>query len=335
MRTGFWFLLVAGIFPAGVRGGPADSLRIQKYRDHISLAGHLTRIGLSNNLSVSGRPERVVYRTSNAVRLGISFDYRWLGVEIFGRLPVVESDKRGITRNRGVFLRVNRSRFWANGIYQIFSGFYWHNAPEIVRSGVAAGAYPLRPDMKSRLLFLNGFYVFRPGRFSNPAAQGENERQRKSGGSLLAGPGLYYHSLEGSGALLPDVYFPVLTGLQGIRSIRSVILSLNLGYAHTLVLKEHFYLSLYGMPGLSRTQADTRMLDGSHNRIPGRWTLRLETRASAGYNSDHFFAGVMYASFFNNQPLKADAGFAYGFHTLRFFAGKRFGVKKPLGFLRL
>lgn len=333
-----WVLALL-VFPLassfGMEKSEPDTNRIVRYNHHISLAAHITRIDLTSGLTLAGRPERVQYRTANAHRLGFSFDYRWLGFELFGRLPVQGSERRGNTFNRGIYTRVNRSRFWANAIYQEFSGFYWSNPVPQIRETLPSGYYPQRADLDSRLLFLNSFYVFRPGHFSNPAAQGENERQKKSGGSPLAGVGIYHNTLTGKSSLLPSVYNSRLPEFRDIRSIRSWIFSVNMGYAHTFVWHKHVFLSMYGIPGLARSHAFTTRLDGKDSRIPARWTLRLETRASLGYNSDRYFGGIMYSSFFNNQELEADADYAYGFHTFRVFFGHRFALKRELGYLHL
>jgi hypothetical protein len=334
----FWIVVMLVFLPGSAFGGEPsepDTNWIVRYNHHISLAGHITRIDLNSGLTMAGRPERVQYRTANAHRLGFSFDYRWIGFELFGRLPVQGSERRGITFNRGIYTRVNRSRFWANAIYQEFSGFYWSNPVPFIRESLPPGFYPQRPDLDSRLLFLNSFYVFRPRHFSNPAAQGENERQKKSGGSPIAGLGVYHNSLTGTSPLLPFMFNSSLQEFRDIRSIRSWIFSLNMGYAHTFVWHKHVFLALYAIPGLARSHAFTTRLDGMESQIPSRWTLRMETRASLGYNSDRYFGGFMYSSFFNNQELEADADYAYGFHTFRIFFGRRFALKRELGFLHL
>lgn len=244
MKRTLILVLLAGVILPWNAFADSDTL-IRRYKNHISLAAHLTQINLNATLSNSDSKNRIEYKTETATRLGMSFDYRWLAFELFTRLPVDNHSGKGQTKNSGIYGRINKSRFWANVIYQKFSGFYWSNPDPQSQQFLPKGSFPLREDMKNNLLQVNAFYIFRPYRFSNPASQGENERQKKSGGSFFAGVGFYSNNISGDSSLVPNNRNPEFANIRNVKRIRSWLASANGGYAHCFVYRSKWYASLF------------------------------------------------------------------------------------------
>jgi hypothetical protein len=113
------------------------------------------------------------------------------------------------------------------------------------------------------------------------------------------------------------------------------MLALNAGYAHCLVYRKKWFATLYASPGIARFSASTFFTGQPKEGIKGQWTLRLETRFSVGYNTEKYFGGILLSSFLNNVNLEYGESYSYGFQTVRVFFGKRFGLRKQLGFLGL
>lgn len=264
-----------------------------------------------------------------------SFDYRWLAFELFTRLPVEESDKKGTTQNRGIYGRINKSRFWANLIYQRFKGFYWSNPAPVVATGLPKGFFPIRPDIRNTLIQTSANYIFSPDQFSNPASQGENEWQTKSGGSFFAGFGYYGNYFRGDSSLIPGTERTAFSELNQANRINSWLLTGGGGYAHCWVYRKNWFASIYVLTGLARFNANTFSEDGGKIQVRGKWNMRLESRVSLGYNSRAYFGGILISSFVNNQDLGTDTAFSYGFSTLRLYFGRRFQLNGQLGFLGL
>lgn len=311
-----------------------DSLRIRPYRNHISLAAHLTQIGLNTILENKQTRKRIEYNTATATRFGMSFDYRWLAFELFTHLPNNSKNKTGNTRNTGIYGRINRSKFWANIYFQRFAGFYWNN-PDPVSQAIAGDPYPNRQDIVNRLFQVSGYYVFRPDLFSNMAAQGENERQRRSGGSFFAGLGYFSNVFEGDSTLVPSTQARFFKDNEEVQKIVSRSYVLSGGYAYTLVFKEKLYATLYLAPGIARYTMENRYTDETHSDLTAEWAFRLESRLSLGYNTDRYFGGIMVSSYLNNQDIGDGTSFAYGFQTLRVYFGRRFALSRSLGYIGL
>lgn len=328
------FQFVFVFFISWVNGQISDSLRIVKYKTHISLAGHLTQMDLNANIENKENKRKIFYRTATPVRLGLSFDYRWMAFEVFTQISPSANSGKGQTRNSGIYFRANRSRYWANLIYQNFKGFYWENANPIAKAQVN-NSFPIRPDIRNQLFQANVFFIYSPQKFSNMAAQGENERQLKSGGSFFSGLGYISNQFVGDSTLIPAVeanYFPDQNTIHSIVNRSIMVYS---GYAHSFIFKRRAFVSIYLAPGLARYSTINRFTDSPRERIVGEWALRLDSRLAIGYNTDQYFGGILLTSFLNNQELGTGTSFAYGFNTVRIFFGRRFQLKSPWGYLGL
>jgi hypothetical protein len=308
---------------------------VEKFNRHIAITGHLTRINLDSRISNVANRRHIDYKTATSTRLGVSFDYRWLAFELFTRLPVEETNKKGSTQNSGIYGRINKSRFWANLIFQRFRGFYWSNPSPAAANGLPKGYFPIRPDIRNTLIQTSANYVFSPDRFSNPASQGENEWQTKSGGSFLAGFGYYGNYFRGDSSLIPVTEQKAFPDINQALRINSWMLTAGGGYAHCWVYKKHWFASIYAITGLARFNANTYTQDGERYQVRGKWNMRLETRVSIGYNTPEYFAGMLLSSFVNNQDLGTDSDFSYGFSTLRLYIGRSFTLNGSLGWLGL
>lgn len=321
-------------FNSYCQGG--DSLRIRPYKSHVSLALHLTQISLDATLLNERVKKSIAYKTAAATRLGLSFDYRWLGVEVFARLPIDETkaQDKGRTKTNGVFLRINKSRFWANLILQQFKGFYWGNPDEVNRL-INQRAFPKRPDISNRLFQTSGYYIFSPNRFSNMGAQGENERQTRSGGSFLAGLGFAADRMRGDTALIPMSQRENFGASRQLKEVRSRLFHVSGGYAHTFVWRQKWFASIYLVPGIAYFSATETDVEGYRSSQKSEGTLRFENRISLGYNTDTYFTGLWFSSSINNQRLGAGTSYSYGFQSFRIYFGRRFQMKKQLGFLGL
>ena len=310
-----------------------DSLsKVKPYKNHLSFAPNFTQIDLNATLLNQQNKNKIEYRTASATRLGLALDYRWIGIELFTRLPFNEKKEKGTTNNTGVYLRINKSKFWANGIYQKFSGFYWNNPDQISRSELSPGFFPLRPDMKSSLLQVNAYYIFNPHRFSNMAAQGENERQLRSGGSFFTGLGFYFDRVNSQDPIIPESQLINFEGRERLNQITARSFALSGGYAHTFVIWKKFYTAFYFAPGVAAFSGSQRYQRGKTENLKGQLTVRLDIRISVGYNSDTYFGGLLFSNASNNQNLGIGTSYSYGFSTIRLFIGRRILLKKQLGF---
>ena len=79
-------------------------------------------------------------------------------------------------------------------------------------------------------------------RFSYRAALTENDVQTKSAGSLLFGGEAYYGSIKGDSSLVP-VEVRGNFSQFGVDKINFFSIGPGIGYAYTLVIEKHFYIT--------------------------------------------------------------------------------------------
>ncbi len=101
--------------------------------------------------------------------------------------------------------------------------------------------YYYRHDLKITLFGLSQYRIFNPTRFSYNAAIVQNEWQKKSGGTLLAGAEVYYGVAKADSNFVP-------ASIQGnypekdLKAINYFSIGPGVGYAYTLVVAHHIFI---------------------------------------------------------------------------------------------
>ncbi|WP_346319905.1 DUF4421 domain-containing protein [Chitinophaga sp. YIM B06452] len=275
--------------------------------------------------------EEVRYRPNASNNVGFGFNYKWLGLNFAFDLPFInnDDDKYGKTKfldlQSHLYLRKLAVDFYA----QYYKGFY--EAAD-AKSAVVIPAISFRPDIINRDLGLNVQYIFNDERFSYRAAFLQNEYQKKSAGSFLAGAEVFVWEMRGDSALAPvaaqeDGFYD---GLPFTRTSQ-LSLAVNAGYAYTLVIAKHFFVtaSLAGSVGANRTVF--RFGDGRPRESGFNWQLNRTVRFAAGYNSSYYYFGVHYTdmSTRGGTPVPRTSQ-TFGTGNLRLSIVKRFKLKKTI-----
>ncbi len=108
-------------------------------------------------------------------------------------------------------------------------------------------------------------------------------------------------------------------------------LAVNAGYAYTLVITKHFFVtaSLTGSAGANRT---VFRFNGARPRESGfNWQLNNTVRFAAGYNSSYYYFGVHYTDMatLGGTPVPR-TNQTFGTGNLRLSIVKRFKLKKTI-----
>jgi hypothetical protein len=274
---------------------------------------------------------RLYYRPNSPFNLGFGFNHKFLGLNIGFNFPFINTyDKYGKTRfldlQSHVYLRKIVIDFYA----QYYKGYYLVNTGAL--SDNHAGMVYLRPDMGTWNGGLSVQYIFNDERFSFRAAYLQNEYQKKSAGSLMVGGDLHTVAVRADSSVIPAniVHFNFFDNNHFNRS-NIYCGTVNAGYAHTFVVKKHFFLMLsaHGGIGLNYTVLENLALSEREQGLHGQ--LNTTWRIAAGYNSETYFAGVHYVTLLmsSTAPITGTAQeFAAG--NLRVSLARRFKLHKPL-----
>jgi len=273
------------------------------------------------------------YKSNDNYILGSGFNYRFLGLNIAFKAPLVNNDAENLGQTKSLDLQsyVYMRRFTVDIYGQFYKGYYSKNG-DILKVPLPDNVYLLRPDLRSRSLGFNLQYIFNNKRFSYRAAYLQNEYQKKSAGSAIAGIGVHNFSIIGDSAIIPSNTIDVgFFDDSRFNRTRVVSFSLNGGYVQSVVIEKHFFITagFVGGVGLNATSVTDEKLGITNTK--GRLQFNGTVRIAAGYNSDRYFAGLQYIDFFSrNAAPFSGAWQEFETGTFRVTLAKRFRIKRNI-----
>ncbi len=258
------------------------------------------------------------YLPNTTLNMGIGATYHNFSLNLaygFGFLN--RDDEKGKTRYldlQGHFYKPK----WVTDFYgQLYQGY--HLSPKGF-AAITPGAYYYRHDLKVNLFGLSQYRVFNSNRFSYRAAITQNEWQKKSAGTFLAGAEIYYSHIKADSSWTPAALAGSYPG-QDISKLTYFSFGPGVGYAYTVVALQHLFLtgSLTGNLNVSYTSEITAE---KRNRFSVNPVARF--RIAAGYNSDNWNVSANWIG--DRLPFKGDSGNDYLLQTgnYRFIIARRF-----------
>jgi hypothetical protein len=111
----------------------------------------------------------------------------------------------------------------------------------------------------------------------------QDEWQKKSAGSLLFGGGAYYGMMRADSAIVPKF---VQNGFAqaGINKINFFTVGPGIGYAYTLVVKKHFFVSASVIGSLNFNFCSEQKVDVKNNKLAINPSALY--KAAIGYNGN-------------------------------------------------
>ncbi|RPD42328.1 DUF4421 domain-containing protein [Chitinophaga barathri] len=278
--------------------------------------------------------EEVQYRPNANNNVGFGANYKWLGVNFAFNLPFIndDDDKYGKTKFLDLQAHLYLRKLVVDFYGQYYEGFYQAETARRISNGIAQKAVSFRPDIINRDLGLNVQYVFNDRKFSYRAAFMQNEYQKKSAGSFLAGGEIFVWEMRGDSALVPaeartDGFF----GGSTFNRTSQLSLAVNAGYAYTLVIAKYFFVtaSVIGSIGANRTV--NRFNDGTPHESGYGLQLNNTIRFAAGYNSSYYYFGLHYTDMGTRGSAPGTKHIqTFGTGNIRFSLVKRFKLKKTI-----
>lgn len=183
---------------------------------------------------------RLRYKTNTNLNFGIGATYKNLTINAaygFGFLN--HDEEKGKAKKLDLQARLY-GRIWAVDLY----GQFYKNYYEYPKGRGSANNinYYIRPDLKVNLVGASAFKIFNYQRFTLHPAFIQDEVQKKSAGSILAGAQIYYGDVRGDSALVPS-QLALFYDRRFISKVRIFEIGPGVGYAYTQVLPYHFYLT--------------------------------------------------------------------------------------------
>jgi hypothetical protein len=228
----------------------------------------------------------IEYKANTKMNLGMGVTYHNFSVNIFYGFAFLNKDTaKGTTKGLDIQLHLYPHR-WAIDLLALFPRGYY-----LAPRGYATnpGKYYYRPDIKLSLAGISAYKVPNKEKFSYRAAINQNEWQKKSAGSLLYGGTLYYGTVKADSALVPkSIQNSFLQ--KGIDNINFMAFGAGIGYAHTLVMDQHFFITVSAVGNVDMTFTSEDGASGKHRKVGVGPSI--VAKASVGYNSPDWSVSI-------------------------------------------
>lgn len=265
----------------------------------------------------------ILYYPNVNNRLGLRASYKSLGGTITFQLPTNEFIY-GKTKSLNLALNFQLSFLnWGTNFYFLRNkGLYIHNANEVASGWISGTPYPTRQDLIVTNMGFSTQMIF-TDRFSIKAALDQSEKQLKSAGGFSLGAALNYNQFRADSNILTKRQMSFYKDVDSLVMLGVFTASIAPGYAYTYVYDDIFVSGVISI-GIGH-QIQVFKLNGPDGGIrPGiKLTGYLNYQVSAGYNSEKYFAALIY----NVQSLKTnikDSKLTFGQKGISVSAGIRF-----------
>ncbi len=276
-------LLVLALIPLAGRGQSpkADKQYIVMY-DSL-LVGRFYFSQKYTSISLRSGDHRLWYRPNTTFNVGIGATYRWFSLNLAYKAPGLNNDEeRGKTKYLDLQAHIY-PRYWAIDFYgQNYHGY--HSDP-IQYPGQPGTDWYLRPDIKLNLYGLSAYRLHNGNRFSFRAPFLQNEWQHRSSGTWMYGAELHGAVLKADSSLVPNAKATDFAQ-AGVNQVKWLQVGIGGGYAYTLVIARHFFLTAAATVSAQAVLAETQQANATQSKLS--FGPNYAFKAAVGYNSDRW-----------------------------------------------
>jgi Domain of unknown function (DUF4421) len=241
------------------------------------------------------------YRPNTAFSTGVGATYGAITLNLGLNLGFLNPDKenKGKTHSLDLQSHIYTRKLLIDLYGQFYKGYYL--SPK--GYAIPGDAAYLRPDLRVNLIGLSVYRLFNHRQFSYRAAFLQNEWQKKSAGSLLVGGEAYTGIIKGDSALVPGG----IESKYSQRHVNKIVFTEfgpGIGYAYTLVYKEHFFLT--GSASLTGDLSFVNEYTEAGREKHTSMTPNITLRGVLGYNSNKWSTSISWIN--NTTNLRGASG---------------------------
>lgn len=249
------------------------------------------------------------YRPNDYFDLGAGINYKWFGLNVGSKIARLSDDDQiyGKTSSLGLQSYLYARRFTVDVMAMRTRGYYLKLENALVEKQIAGEEYYKRRDLGTKNIGVNLNYVLNHSRFSYKAAFKQNELQKKSAGSVIAGGGFYLLTVKADSVIVPrgigDKYF---TEWRELDAFKCYSINGNLEYAYSWVpMKGWIATASYRLSmGL---QKNIWQLDDVRKDRQVKLSRSGMIRLSAGHHFPGFYLGVSYVRYQQNSVMRMNS----------------------------
>jgi hypothetical protein len=321
-------VLISSFSKIQAQGAAPDTSYYETFPEHLNGRFYFSKKYTGLKLVDQDTDKEYLYMPNTTLNMGVGATYKNLTLNLAYGFGFLNPEKgKGETKYLDAQAHIYPRKMVIDLFLQLYKGFYLTDG-----LGAAAGEnYLTRPDMKIQKIGASVQYVFNHDKFSYRAAFLQNEWQKKSAGTFLLGAEMYGGLAHEESNLIPDALIDDPS--RNFKTIRFFELGPNVGYAYTLVIKKHFFLTASAAANLGVGYSTHHGERGRHTQ----WGINPNyfLRGFAGYNSERWSINANYVH--SNVQLPENGGFSNAMMTgnyrlnfiYRFLPGPK--LKKRLG----
>ncbi|TXK26768.1 DUF4421 domain-containing protein [Pontibacter qinzhouensis] len=243
-----------------------------------------------------------LYVPNTTLNMGVGATYKWATLNLAYGFGFLNPDKnQGDTR----YLDLQAHLYPRKMVIDVFGQFYkGYHLEERGRGTTSGNDYYVRPDIALTKIGASVQYLFNHERFSYRAAFLQNEWQKKSAGSFLLGFEMYGGGVTGDSVLVP---VPLIGSQAGnFDELNFFEFGPNAGYAYTLVIKKHFFITASAAANLGVGYSEK--VEGAAEHRHWGINPNVFLRGFVGYNSGRWSVNANYVR--NNVRIIANQGYS-------------------------
>lgn len=307
-----------------------DSVYIENYYNDLIIRLYSGEKTHSLDLADLSNSYRLKYLPNGYFNLGVGFTYRSFGLSVATKVPIFQNSlaKHGDTRRFGIQYYLYSGKFSVDVLGSFSKGYYLKRTYTHFSSFSKDKEY-LRPDISSANIGISVNYIFNHSKFSYKAAFSDNEKQKRSAGSLIAGGSVFSYQTMADSSFVPKaIYHDYFVKSRDISKSAVLAFNANLGYAYSLVFLRNGIITVaYVLGSGIQDNSFQREVLSDVNRW--RFSMNHTGRLGVGYRFNKYYArlGIIRSTQYTSLKYN-DLGIGNGTNFAQISLGKRFSFGK-------
>lgn len=306
-----------------------DTSYFRSYEDYLIGRFYFSQKYTSMNIRNEDQGYDLDYVPNTTFNMGVGATYKFATLNIAIGFDFLNPDKgQGETKYLDLQFHSYGRKVMMDVFGQFYDGFYLDPKGK----ATTPDKYYVRSDMFVMELGASAQYVFNNKRFSYRSSFMQNEWQKKSAGSFLAGLEVFYGQSRFDSTAIPTVINAEVAALNN-KKLTFFEAGPNVGYAYTLVIKKNFFV--HASASISLDYGATEVFGTESSTKGSGFSPNTSIKAAMGYNSDVWIvnllftnSGVKMATDSENQEVGINTGNFRIILAKRFMPGNK--LKKKL-----
>lgn len=306
-----------------------DTTYVTTYRSNLTVSA-VSRYQFVDVDLLRGDGDALSFSSNTNEQYGVGLSYKWLSAELTFDVPFLSSSDPalGPTESRGFGLGYTGRRLWARTFINATTGFHLEDPERWVAGHRPGDATITRPDLNTITWLLSVNYALSgKKRYSHNAALFQEERQKRSAGTFVAGVLGWLSVVQADSSLLPRTLLDTFGLASGPTRVERALAGFTFGYTHTFSFREKVFFHLGLQPGLAYMKQNL-FFEGMDPMADRNAAFIMEMKTGTGYNGDRWYASITASYFLSNARLADDLSLGANHGFTRLAAGLRFGGPK-------